>query len=215
MSEDSINLNIKCSNADRAEVTSPSNCTIAQLKVIVEAKCNIPALQQRLIYKGKVLKDELTLESYDIKNDDVIHLVKGVIPPGSVPAPNSTPSAINPSFSTPPSSTNINPIQNIMNNMNGGMNVNSMQQQMMQNPAMMSEMMNSPFMESLMSNPEMLQNMLQSNPQLQALMDSNPQIRQMLNDPAVRKILYNLVYYNFYLIFLLMIDNSSIFRNDA
>jgi ubiquilin len=204
MSEDNINLNIKCSNADRAEVISPSNCTISELKVIIDAKCNISALQQRLIYKGKVLKDELTLESYDIKNGDTIHLVKGVIPAGSVPVPNSTASTINPSLSTTPT-TNSNPMQNMMNNMGGGMNMNNIQQQMMQNPSMMSEMMNSPIMESMMSNPEMMQNMMQSNPQLQALMDSNPQIRQMLNDPAVRKI-RNIYLFTFYILILFIIS---------
>ena len=38
--------------------------TVAELKAEVAKKSSIPAEQQRLIYKGQVLKDERTLDSY-------------------------------------------------------------------------------------------------------------------------------------------------------
>ena len=38
--------------------------TVADLKAEVAKKSSTPAEQQRLIYKGQVLKDERTLDSY-------------------------------------------------------------------------------------------------------------------------------------------------------
>ena len=38
--------------------------TVADLKAEVAKKSSVPAEQQRLIYKGQVLKDERTLDSY-------------------------------------------------------------------------------------------------------------------------------------------------------
>lgn len=37
----------------------------------------MPAEQQRLIYKGRILKDDKTLESYGLESDHTIHLVRG------------------------------------------------------------------------------------------------------------------------------------------
>ncbi len=37
----------------------------------------IPAAEMRLIFKGKILKDEMTLEDYKITDGLTIHLVKG------------------------------------------------------------------------------------------------------------------------------------------
>ena len=38
--------------------------TISELKVQVQSKSQIPPEEQRLIYKGQVLKDERTVDSY-------------------------------------------------------------------------------------------------------------------------------------------------------
>ena len=61
----------------------------------------------------------------------------------------------------------------------------SMQQQMMNNPDMMRSMMNSPMMQSIMNNPEIMRSLIQSNPQMQAIIEQNPEIGHVLNDPAV------------------------------
>lgn len=41
--------------------------TVQQFKSLLEEKCQIPADQQRLIYKGYVLRDQRTVESYGKK----------------------------------------------------------------------------------------------------------------------------------------------------
>ena len=45
-------------------VSTGDKATIAELKQAIEAKASVPAGEQRVIYKGQVLKDERTIESY-------------------------------------------------------------------------------------------------------------------------------------------------------
>lgn len=75
-----IKLTIKFSNADKFEVTGCLSDTVIEFKNKISSNVNVPSTQQRLIHKGKVLKDDLTLESYEIHDGDTIHLVKGVTP---------------------------------------------------------------------------------------------------------------------------------------
>lgn len=38
--------------------------TLLQVKEQLSSQCNIPAVEQRLIFKGQILKDDRTVESY-------------------------------------------------------------------------------------------------------------------------------------------------------
>jgi len=49
--------------------------TIEQVKKKVEEKAGIPPVQQRLIFSGKAMADERTVESYNIQPKAVLHLV--------------------------------------------------------------------------------------------------------------------------------------------
>jgi ubiquilin len=42
-----------------------------------EASAGMSADEMRLIFKGKILKDEITLDEYKIENGMTVHLVKG------------------------------------------------------------------------------------------------------------------------------------------
>ena len=59
-----INLNIKCTNGSKHTVEVDDSKIVTDLKELLVEKTSVPADQQRLIYKGHVLKDERTLESY-------------------------------------------------------------------------------------------------------------------------------------------------------
>ena len=58
-------ITIACCNAD----------TIEDIKVKIREKEGIPPSQQRLIYSGRQLADELTLSDYNVENDSTFHLV--------------------------------------------------------------------------------------------------------------------------------------------
>jgi len=49
--------------------------TIGQIKNMISQTENIPADQQRLIFSGKQLDDERTLEDYEIKDQSNLHLI--------------------------------------------------------------------------------------------------------------------------------------------
>ena len=154
-------LKIKASNGSTTEVEfeSSSETTVAELKVAIETKLEIPASQQRLIFKGKILKDEGTLESYNIVSGESVHLVKGAAPAAATPAVAALPQAT-PVATTPVPGMgglgNFAQLQQQLMGMGGanpfggamgmggmgGQNMQQMQQQMMQDPQMMSQIMN-------------------------------------------------------------------------
>lgn len=53
------------------------------LKKTCAEKCEYAVEDQRLIFKGKVLKDEQTLVEYKIEDGLTVHLVKGAKPPAA------------------------------------------------------------------------------------------------------------------------------------
>ncbi|KAF6176514.1 hypothetical protein GIB67_007897 [Kingdonia uniflora] len=76
------------------------NFTVEAFKAILAENCEVPAEQQRLIYKGGILKDDQTLESYGLQEDHTVHMVRGLssssVNPASAPnlgGTNTTPAA--------------------------------------------------------------------------------------------------------------------------
>lgn len=57
-------INIRCSNGSKFSVRTTLEIDVGAFKAILAQNCDIPADQQRLIYKGRILKDDQTLTSY-------------------------------------------------------------------------------------------------------------------------------------------------------
>lgn len=57
-------LHIRCTNGSKLAVRADLGLSVGAFKAIVAESCDVPAPQQRLIYKGRILKDEQTLASY-------------------------------------------------------------------------------------------------------------------------------------------------------
>lgn len=90
----SITFSVKASNDAKYTFTLPDSTTVSDLKEKLSSSeyADTPAERQRLIYSGRVLKDNETLASYKIKDGHTIHLVKSAAsnqrqnPPLSLPA---------------------------------------------------------------------------------------------------------------------------------
>lgn len=59
-----VNVNVRCSNGSKFTVQISLESTVGSFKEVLSPKCDIPAEQQRLIYKGRILKDDQTVQSY-------------------------------------------------------------------------------------------------------------------------------------------------------
>ncbi|KAJ1296415.1 hypothetical protein BS78_01G298700 [Paspalum vaginatum] len=188
-------LHIRCANGSKFTVRADLGATVGAFKEVVAGSCDVPAPQQRLIYKGRILKDEQTLESYGVETDHTIHLVRGVAPPAASGAPAT---AASPLASSTPSSGPAGGLGGLFPGVgaprSGGSSgifgpgfpeLEQVEQQLSQNPNLMREIMNMPAMQNLMNNPDLIRNMIMSNPQMREIMDRNPDLAHVLNDPSV------------------------------
>lgn len=57
-------INVRCSNGSKFTVQVALDSSVGSFKSTLAQHSDIPAEQQRLIYKGRILKDEQTLTSY-------------------------------------------------------------------------------------------------------------------------------------------------------
>ena len=64
MNRGEINITVKCSNTDKANFSVDRCLTVGEFKDVVFQQMGVSVSSQRLIYKGRVLKDDLTLEHY-------------------------------------------------------------------------------------------------------------------------------------------------------
>lgn len=107
--EETVTFNVK-SNQAKWSLTLPLSTTAIDLKnkLATAEYANVPAASQRLIYSGRVLKDDDTLLSHKVKDGNTMHLVKSA--PSNQrqnPASQSTSGAAVPPSSTPQVPQNI------------------------------------------------------------------------------------------------------------
>lgn len=63
-----VAVNVRCSNGSKFSVRTSLESTVESFKALLAQNCDVPANQQRLIYKGRILKDDdHTLLSYGKK----------------------------------------------------------------------------------------------------------------------------------------------------
>ncbi len=79
MENSKIKVILRQSSGDQFEVEIAPDATVAELKAECATKQDaIKAEEMRLIFKGKILKDEMKLdEDYKIADGLTVHLVKG------------------------------------------------------------------------------------------------------------------------------------------
>jgi hypothetical protein len=72
---DDFPIQIKSLTGKHTEIKVHHKMTVSELKNAIERVDQTPFDQQRLVYNGKQLEDERTLDYYDIKQDTVIHII--------------------------------------------------------------------------------------------------------------------------------------------
>ncbi|ODQ66394.1 hypothetical protein NADFUDRAFT_50313 [Nadsonia fulvescens var. elongata DSM 6958] len=208
-----ITVTIKSSSDQKYEITISPQATVGQLKEILAEKSGIEVSRQRLIFSGRVLKDDQTLESYKVQNTHTIHLVKGAAPAGASAAGSSTnaSSTSNTSPNSNPASSTAGTVptnfatgagsSNFLADLTGARYAGLTQLPSasmfgpdggmgpMPSEDQMLDMLSQPGMQEQMSqmlqNPQVLDMMAASNPQL------GPQFRQMMQNPQFREMLTN------------------------
>lgn len=72
-----ITFSVKSSNDTKYTVSLPPITPVTELKNKLAELSGVPADRQRLIYSGRVMKDEETLATYKIQSGHTVHMVKG------------------------------------------------------------------------------------------------------------------------------------------
>ncbi|KAK3822279.1 MAG: hypothetical protein JOS17DRAFT_326514 [Linnemannia elongata] len=154
--QQAIVLTIRPSSGSTFTTAISTDSTVLQLKEKL-ATADLPAASIRLVYSGRVLKDDDQLSVYSIKEGHTLHMVKSATNRANEQAvqtvrPNATSNAGGPD----------------------GFDEQAMMRSFLENPAI----------RDMMSNPEMLRRVMMANPQTREVMENNPEVAQMLNDPA-------------------------------
>jgi len=192
---------VKAANEGKHELELPLSTSVLDTKKKIAEKCTIPADRQRLIYSGRVMKDEETLEFYKVTDGNTVHMVKSANPPAASSSSTAGGSAARPSVPTNiASGSGNNPLAGLTGaryaghvqlpsadifGPDGGMGP-------LPGPEDVANMMGRPetqaAMNELFNNPQLLDQMINQNPMLRGMGD---QARQMLRDPAFRQMLTN------------------------
>ncbi|KAG6380565.1 hypothetical protein JVT61DRAFT_4928 [Boletus reticuloceps] len=195
MSDNEIHINVKGPSELKIQISISTDKTVLDLKRAIAEKSDVEADRQRLIYSGRVLKDEDQLSVYKIQSSHTIHMVKGAARSAAA----STSSSAPPPQQIPTMQAGQNPTDplTLLNSYMGhglmagfnpfaemGVNQNdpNMFQNMMQSPEFLQQM------SSLMSNPAILDQIIALNPQLASM---GPQIRDVFQSEQFRQMVSN------------------------
>uniref|UniRef100_A0ACD5TU45 Uncharacterized protein n=1 Tax=Avena sativa TaxID=4498 RepID=A0ACD5TU45_AVESA len=187
-------LHIRGTSGNKFAVQADLGATVGAFKAIVAESCDVPAPQQRLIYKGRILKDEQTLASYGVETDHTIHMVRGAAPAATSAAPAAANQTSTTANTTPAGFGGL--LQGLGTTGTAGSGgfglsgpglpgLEQMQQQLTQDPNLMRDILNMPAMQNIINSPDLMRNLIMNNPQMRELVDRNPDLAHVLNDPSI------------------------------
>ncbi|KAI0204411.1 hypothetical protein F4808DRAFT_341623 [Astrocystis sublimbata] len=201
-----LTFKVRTSSERSHTITMPESATVAALKTRLAGADfeDIPIERQRLIYSGRVMKNEDTLATCKIKAGTTLHLVKSAASnPTSAPASSSTSSSTPAAPQVPTNmaaGTANNPLASLtgaryagMANLpsadlfgpDGGMTSRMVDEDQLAN--MLSDPNVAQQMNEMMNNDQFLDMMVQQNPMLR----NNPNAREMLRSPMFRQMMTN------------------------
>ncbi|TMW60730.1 hypothetical protein Poli38472_000772 [Pythium oligandrum] len=85
----SIGLKIRTLDQKTYPITIGSDASVLQLKEVVAQETGVLLPRQRLIFRGKVLKDDQSISTYALEDEHVLHLVVRADPPANSPSTSS------------------------------------------------------------------------------------------------------------------------------
>ncbi|KAI9899057.1 hypothetical protein N3K66_005518 [Trichothecium roseum] len=212
-SDAQITFKVKASSDKTHTMTMSEGASVKDLKekLATEEYENIPAERQRLIYSGRVMKNDDTLATYKIKPNNTIHLVKSAASNPGQPAASSNPTSQQSAPVNMSAGTANNPLAGLtgaryaghginlpgmdMFGPDGGMVGNSMDpehmQRMMEDPSVQQQL------REALDNPDFINMLINSNPMLRNMPNareiiSSPMMRQMMTSPQMMRSVMNM-----------------------
>jgi len=184
-----ITLHCRINTANRFTLPPiEKTATLSELKLLISQNQNLEVTRIRLIYRGRILKnDEDTLEVAGLEDGGTVHVVVSAQTRSTNPAPAANTATIQQNPSPSNASTTANYNQNNMNPFAMGGGFGGMPGGM-PNPEQMAQMANNPLFQNMLdqlsSNPEMFEQLITAtNPQMREMLQNNPQLRHALTDP--------------------------------
>ncbi|OLN82894.1 Deubiquitination-protection protein dph1 [Colletotrichum chlorophyti] len=197
-----ITFKVKTGQDSNHTITMSESATVLDLKTKLAGDDfeNVPVERQRLIYSGRVMKNDETLATYKIKPNNTIHMVKSA---ASNPAPQPAASSSTPAAPAVPSNMAAGTANNILAGLTGAryaghINLPSRETfgadggmgappsddqlaQMLSDPSMLQTM------NAALDNPDFINHMIQSNPHLRNV----PNAREIIQSPFMRQMMTN------------------------
>jgi len=162
-----VTVKVRPSTGEAFEVSVDPSQTVAHLKGIIEEQQLVPAGQQRLIHRGRILEDSEALSHYGLEEGHTIHMVRGQGAP-------STPSPTAPLFPNPFSAFPAAPASAVGSPFGLPPPTGT---------GALAGLFNNPVISSIFESPDLLREIMMSNPATRQMMERNPEIAQTLQDP--------------------------------
>ncbi|UKZ75575.1 hypothetical protein TrVFT333_003263 [Trichoderma virens FT-333] len=196
-----ITFRVKTAQDGSHTITMAESATVLDLKTKLSTAEfeNVPVERQRLIYSGRVMKNDDTLATYKIKPNNTIHMVKSAASNAApaAAAAASTPSAVPTNMA---SGTANNPLAGLTGARYAGHQINLPGMDMFgpdggMGPPMdeerLSRMMADPnvqqSMNEALNNPDFVNMLIEANPMLRNI----PNAREIITSPFMRQMMSN------------------------
>lgn len=197
-----VTFKVKTSADGNHTITMAESATVLDLKTKLAGEDfeNIPVERQRLIYSGRVMKNDDTLATYKIKPNNTIHMVKSAASNPGQPASSSAQTAPQAVPTNMASGTANNPLAGLTGARYAGQGLNMPGLDMFgpdggMGPPMdeeaLTRMMADPnaqqALNEVLNNPDVVNHLIESNPMLRNV----PNAREIIQSPFMRQMMTN------------------------
>ncbi|CAD7087359.1 unnamed protein product [Hermetia illucens] len=179
-----ITLTVKTPKEKRT-IEVDEDAEVKDFKLLVAEKFEVEPELLCLIFAGKIMKDNDTLKSHNIKDGLTVHLVIKSPPRSQTNQPR-------PQADVRATPFGLNQLGGLAGLDALGMGSGNfmelqgrMQNELLNNSDLLRTMLDNPLVQQMMNNPDIMRQFLTSNPQMQELMQRNPEIAHMINNPEL------------------------------